>query len=142
MVGDFHERAAHRSGRRLIPDPVRRVLLLLVPCRAEQLADPALQGGALLVVVTDRAGQIQESRAEVAEYLATPDVVLGLQDRLIDPLEALDKPLNCRGARRQAVARGDQVREFGPEVAEPLGVGDPLVLDLQDGDPLRAARAA
>ena len=104
MIGVFHEHAAHRSGRRLIPDPLRRVLLLLVPCRAEQLADPALQDGALVVVVTDRAGQLQEPRAEVAEYRATPDVVLGLPDRLIDPLEALDKPLDSRGTLRQAVA--------------------------------------
>src|SRR5439155_21260950 len=63
---------------------VRRVGLFFDQAGAERAVDAPLEIGAAIVGPIDRAGQLDETRAEVVPPLALADVVLDLPEFLVD----------------------------------------------------------
>jgi hypothetical protein len=84
--------------------------------------------------VIDRAGQLYEARAEVSAALAVADLVFDLPERLVDPLQRRRQRAEGLRCRDRCVARRGQRRQLGAHVGQLLQRGEPLGLDLEDGD--------
>jgi hypothetical protein len=68
------------------PLPIGRVGLLFEEPGAEQLVDPALEGGPPIIGALDRARQGDEPGPDVLVALAPADLVLDLPEGLVDGL--------------------------------------------------------
>ncbi len=105
------------------------ICLFLDDLRAQPLIDPPLDSRAAVVGLVNRAGQLDESWAEIAGPLTVADVVLDPPERFVDRLQLRDQGRQTR--RRPKIDRSRasaQGRQLGADMRELLRVADPLGL--------------